>query len=321
MKKIFVLAAAALALAACDQNNESQDTSPVAARITATIGESAVTRASNTSWAAGDAIGISSTVSGVAKPYVNVQYTTEKGDGEFKGTPLYFYKPMVLTAYYPFAGSEGTAPGNNGIIEASTSAENQTAEKQPKIDFLWDSQTGFTAAAPNVNFTFAHRMSKVTLTFQNSDPVVYNGITIADGVDVSKMVSYGLKGVVLDGTFNTATGECAVKKDGADSIAIKVEDVKHDEALHPLILFPQTLTSGSAKLHIYTNEIGGGAALQHYMCTLFFSEGVIKPGYHYKYTIQVSKVGLIVGKMTVEPWVESERFLIATIDGDKVFKE
>lgn len=311
MKKVFVLAAAALALAACDQNNENQDASPVAARIMGTIGESAVTRASDTSWAAGDAIGISSTVSGVAKPYVNVQYTTEKGNGEFKGTLLYFYKPMVLTAYYPFTGTEGTVPGNNGIIEASTSAENQTAAEQPKIDFLWDSQTGFTAADPNVNFTFAHKMCRLTFTFLDSERTEDTG-----PVDVGTIVQYEIDGLKLDGTFNTASGVCAVKDVAAKTLSIELQKgtAQTGVAVPSLIVFPQKPGNDVVKLHVRTDELGSGAPLQHYTCMLNFVGGELKPGCHYKYTIQVTKRGLKVGEISIVDWAGQDVKLQATIE-------
>lgn len=319
MKKIFIFAAAALALTACDSNEDNPVPSSVAAKVTATIGESAVSRAVDQSWAIDDQIGISSTVGTMVGPYINVLYTTENGDGNFKGsTPLFFYKPMTLTAYYPFTGVEDTAPGTNGVIEANTRPENQTTDNQPGIDFLWDSQTGLTATDPNVNFNFAHKMSKVTFTFQSSEPVVNdNDVTLADGVDVSTMVNYTISGLRLEGTFNTATGICAPKADtAAEDLAIDLNNVEHNKALRPLILFPQTIAGGSAKLHIYTNELGEGYPLQHYVCSLTFSDGEILPGYHYKYTIQVTKIGLIVGKMTIDRWEESNRFIISTIDGN-----
>lgn len=326
MKKIFLLAAATLALAACNNDDNPTDQA-VAAHITATICESLPTRASDNSWGSNDKIGISSTVG----PFINLEYTTEKGDGTFTGTPIFFYKKMTLTAYYPFTDDEGTAPGTDGIITADTRAENQTAAKQPYIDFLWDTQTGFTTQDPNVNFKFAHKMSKVTFTFQSSKEVIVNGITIAGPVNVRDMVHYTINGLVLDGTFNTATGECAVKDDtDEEPLTIDVKDkseekIEDDETVTitvpSLILFPQTFSGGIPTLDIYTDELEDLNNLQHYKCNLAFSNGEIKPGYHYKYTIKVSKIGLIVGEMTVEPWVESERFLIATIDGDKVFKE
>lgn len=81
-------AAATLALAACNNDNEYVDNGPVAVQVTATIGENAMTRASNTSWAAGDKIGITTLRKGESK-YINMEYTTEKGDGVFTGNTMY----------------------------------------------------------------------------------------------------------------------------------------------------------------------------------------------------------------------------------------
>lgn len=54
MKKIFIIAAAAIALAACDKNEDNPATSPVAAKIYATIGESVTSRVVDQKWNAGD---------------------------------------------------------------------------------------------------------------------------------------------------------------------------------------------------------------------------------------------------------------------------
>lgn len=231
---------------------------------------------------------------------------------------------MTLTAYYPFTGTPGTPPGPkaDGVIEANTRIDNQKPETISGIDFLWDSQTGFTAADPNVNFKFAHKMSKVTFKFQNSPAVVIDDNIIAGPVNVNDMVNFTINGLVLDGTFDTNTGLCSVKSDvEPEPLSISVEGVEHDVAVNPIILFPQTLAGGSIVLDIYTDELHNSSLLQHYKCNLSFSNGEIKPGYHYIYTIKVSKVGLIVGKMTVESWEVENRFMTATIDGDNVFNE
>lgn len=57
MKKIYFFAAAALALAACSNDDKYADNEPVAARITANIGNSISSRAAGTVWAKGDKIG------------------------------------------------------------------------------------------------------------------------------------------------------------------------------------------------------------------------------------------------------------------------
>lgn len=280
-------------------------------------------------WDKGDSIGISSTFGGEIEPFVNLKYITENGNGEFTGaSPLFYYRAMTLVAYYPFTGKEGVAPG---IVKASTSVENQAPAMQPKLDFLWDSKTSvdlkdFSATNREVKFTFAHKMSKVTFTFQSSPPVYdKDGRKIADSVDVSTMVSYELQGMVMDGTFDPATGVCAVEE-GASATPITIDvtnSVEHNKALRSLIFFPQTLSADGVQLHIATDELnlGNPETYQYYTCRLMFSNGVINPGLHYKYTIKVTKLGLIVGNMTVEPWKEEERSMIATIDGEQEFKE
>ncbi|MDE6647185.1 MAG: fimbrillin family protein, partial [Prevotella sp.] len=119
MKKIFLLAAAVMALAACNNADNDVD-GPVAAKVTATIGQSALTRASETLWANGDKIGIT-----MGDRYTNVPYTTA-GNGVFTGAAMYFKnktEPVNFTAYYPYVGTEGSVPG---LVEASTIADNQT---------------------------------------------------------------------------------------------------------------------------------------------------------------------------------------------------
>ncbi|MDE7165573.1 MAG: fimbrillin family protein [Bacteroidaceae bacterium] len=336
MKKIVLLAAAALALASCDNNEDNQLTSTEAAKITATIGNSAVTRAADTEWAPGDQIGISSTIGvdeTVPGPFINYKYTTVNGDGEFKGNPLFFYKPMTLVAYYPYAGVEGTAPGTNGFIEANTKPDNQLADNQVWIDFLWDSKTGigrkdFSASDPNVAFRFSHKMSKLTFTFRKSDATYdRNNVLIAKGVDVSDMISYGIEGLGLVGTFDTATGVCAIDEEKEPrstlTISFRKGTVENEKAMPSLIVFPQKQPEkGNFMLHITTDELGTDEAgnrlpEQKYNCALPFSDNEIKPGCHYKFTIQVTKVGLILGDMSIDEWEPAREWSgTATIDGD-----
>lgn len=355
MKKYILIAASALALAACDNNDDNPDISSGAAIITATIGESTVSRASDSKWAAGDKIGILSTIriseseevegTYIEKegPYINVPYTTENGDGTFKGTPIFFYKPMTLTAYYPFTGEEKKLPGTNGVIDANTGPENQTEENRPKIDFLWDSKTGvdkkdFSAENPNVNFKFAHKMSKLTFKFQGSEPAYDDkGIMVSDGVDVRTMVSYRIEGLGIDGTFDTATGDCNLTADSERAgltIEFEKEPIGKDEygnykynyqstrEFPSLIVFPQTKPKDTDFiLHITTDELEEGQPEQNYKCTLKFTDEGIKPGNHYNFTIKVTRRGLIVGELEIKPWEETEKFIIATIDGEEKFEE
>lgn len=332
MKKIYILAALTLVLTACDNNNNNPDgvvVDPDAPQtvmeVSATIGERSLSRASDVTWGEGDRIGISSTVGDVVGPFINLEYTTADGDGKFEGTDIFFYNNMTLTAYYPFAGKEGTAPGT---IEATTGADFQTVENQPKIDFLWDTKTGvgkqdFSAGEPNVNFTFAHKMSKISFKFKGSQPVYDPSdptVMLSRGVDVATMIEYSIKGMVLDGTFDTATGTCAIDGDTAtliqkfDPLNVTDEDFERVREFPSLIVFPQP--ADGFTLHITTDELKHETALQHYKCALAFTDNVIKPGCHYNFTIQVTKRGLSVGNLEITPWSDAdEKFVTATIDG------
>lgn len=329
MKKIFLFAVVALALASCDNNDDNQLTSNNALQVTATIGESILSRAADTSWTVGDRIGISSNVDGIDAPYTNLEYEAKSTDGEFSGkTPMFYYRPMTLTAYYPFAGTEGTAPGNDGVISAVTYADNQLPANQPQIDFLWDSKTNqdqadFSAAEPNVNFTFYHKMSKLTFAFEGSTVEVENenGSTTVHEVKVSDIVKYGIEGLVLDGTFDTATGICSIDNSVEPQyleISIGKGSIEADgQLLSPLIVFPQKLGNSKVKLHVYTDELENTSVLQHYTCDLTFGGGELEPGNSYKFTIRVSKVGLKLAKMSIEDWnTEQEVKLTATVDGE-----
>lgn len=320
MKKIIFLAAASLLLASCENNDDNTLSSYKLSRITASIGEDVSTRAKDDTWSPGDVIGISSTVGAGDGHYINVKYTTD-GTGVFEGAPLYYYNSMTLTAYYPFTGSEKKAPG---LIKVVTDAANQTPENQPQIDFLWDSKTNvdrkdFSVSNTTVNFTFTHRMSKLTFAFRGSEPVIQNGIEIAPEVKVSDIVAYEIEGLVMDGSFDTATGICAID-DNAETQKIKIDipkgDVKEEIDLFPLIFFPQKPGNTNVKLHVYTDELENTGVLQHYICTLTFGDGELKPGNSYKYTVQVSRVGLILGKITIDDWnTERDVNLTATVDG------
>lgn len=288
MKKIYFFAAAALALAACSNDDNYADNGPVAAQITANIGESTMSRATGTKWDKNDKIGITTfreNEQGVNESkYVNMEYITENANGVFTGTPMYFQdktKPVDFVAYYPFTGNQDTAPDP---IEAVTSAENQTAKKQPKIDFLYDHRTSIKGSDPKVNFVFSHRMSKLTFTFKNGT-----------GADVSKITSYAVEGLTLTGSFNPADGTATAAGDAA-TLTMENVTVENGVSMPSLIVFPQNTGNRTVNLHIYTNDN------QHYACQLQFGGGEIQCSNDYQYTITVNRTGLNLDKSTIADW-------------------
>ncbi|MDE7381479.1 MAG: fimbrillin family protein [Muribaculaceae bacterium] len=275
MKNYILFAAAALSLSACNSDDNYFDES-VSVQINATIGESAQSRASDDMWDKGDNIGVT-----MSDRYVNLKYVTENGDGTFSGTTMYFQnkvESLTLTAYYPYSGTEGQAPD---IIEVTTSGDRQTPAEQLKFDFLYAVKENVSASNPNVNLSFSHMMSKLTFIFKNGN----------DGTDVSKITSYEIDGLILDGTFNPLSGVCAANSNSDDSpivITLAEGTVQHDKELPPLIIFPQNIGNKTVKMKIHDSEN------QDYICELKFGDNGIVSGNNYKFTITVKKTGLSI---------------------------
>lgn len=284
MKKIILLAAAVITLAACNTEDYYIEDSGVIAQISATIGGSGISRARNNSWDAGDAIGVT-----MNNRYKNLKYITEDGDGIFDGTQMYFknkQETVSLSAYYPYYGSEGQMPD---VIEASTASEHQTAAGQQGIDFLYAFKENVSGFNPEITLTFNHRMSKLTLSFVNGN----------DSTDVSKLNSCRITGLLTDGTFNPSTGVCLVKADGQTTdldVAVTTENEKTQTSL---ILFPQTLP-GKVKLLIADSQN------QEYGCELTLPDNTLSAGYDYQFNIKVSKTQLVVDKSSITEWAVEE---------------
>ena len=106
----------ALALVACNNDNENLNGDPVAAQFTADIAPA--TRASGTTWTAGDRIGI--TDIGNDSQYGNVPFILKNGKFEAEGKVIYIEdtKTHTFRAYYPYNTT-------GGILAATTDATAQ----------------------------------------------------------------------------------------------------------------------------------------------------------------------------------------------------
>ena len=289
MKQYILLAATALTLAACTNDEMTTATDgKVALKVNASIGTTD-TRAAGTQWSPDDQIGLS-TVDGTATSYANVCY---EWDGSSFTTPadnaIYFQSSETVTfhAYYPFTGTPGMASAP--LTGVSTDATNQTAENQPLIDFLYASGATASKDDPTVSFTgehaFTHRMSQVTLTFIEGDDM-----------DLDGSFSYTLGGLKLQGTFNPQTGTATADDVTAASLAINLTGVQPTSGSYiapSLILFPQEVASIPI-----TVTVNG----QNYTATLSVKDGKLQSGNNYTWEITVSKTDMSVGKAEIKNW-------------------
>ena len=188
-QNMILLAAAALALAACNNETPETDNRPVAARITAGLSTPA-TRAIGTNWNA-DEIGVwvkDAPASEMETLYKNVPYTTTStgATADFTATTgegIFFQdadETVTFAAYAPYQESDDneTLPGDNGKVDVDTETNN-TEPLQEDIDFLF--AEGATATRTNYTVTFAdntasggadhsfhHKMAQLNVVFQTS---------------------------------------------------------------------------------------------------------------------------------------------------------
>ena len=264
--RFFALAALALALAACNNDNEIlNNDGPVAARFIADIAPA--TRASGTTWDNGDRIGV--TDIGNDTRYGNVPFILKNGTFEAEEKVIYIEDVKTHTT-----------------LAATTDATAQ--QNQPAIDFLFASGATGDKNSPVVSFTdktdkggadnsFHHRMSQITLTFE-----------AGDGVDFSmiKPERYTLDGLILTGTFNTADG-IATADDGAQAETLAME-LADGNLTSSVILFPQT----AASLPLTVN----------YRSQNYRAEGALQAGNNYTYTVKVRNKNLEVSEATIAKW-------------------
>ena len=245
--RLFTFAVLGIALAACTNDTENLNDGPVAAVINAEISDAVATRASGTAWAERDEIGISENRFG----YTNVPYRWESGKFTPTGTIIFFQDDDPTT------------------FGATASTHN------PEVNFTDDTDAG------GKDCSFHHRMSQITLTFQEGSGVDFK---------TAKPTSYTLSGLVLAGSFETTTGT-AKTDEGAQTADLTME---LDGALtSSVILFPQD--KASIELSVNYNS-------QPYTATLTIPDGALKAGNNYTWTVTVRNKDLSISSATISDW-------------------
>ena len=280
--KLFALAALALSLAACTNDEENLNDGPVAAQFTAAIGDNvtATTRVSGTDgtkWDKGDCIGITCTG---GSSYNNVPYVTNNGDGNFNpaSDDIIYYDntdEVTFRAYYPYKDDNEMTEGK---IAATTDAKAQ--EVQTQHDFLFANGAKGSTYNPDVSFTganaFSHCMSRITLNFKEG-----SGVNIPTGYPTS----YTLKGLLLQGTFDPTTGQTA-------TTTTTTADVTLPGNRTSSIFFPQEVESIGMEILLNGNT---------YYTALPVKEGKLQSGKEYHYEITISHQNVEVNA-SIKAW-------------------
>lgn len=276
---------------------------PVAAQVTAGI-DGVATRAADTSWETGDAIGIS--CSGTNTNYTNMKYVTANTDGTFThykddkedlAGGIFFQgtEEVTFSAYYPFTGTDGTIPETEGSITGSTSSQ---SSNQKDIDYMYAGGVKTTYANPTVSFTdnnkFKHKMTRLKLVLQTSADAGFSADDVKNG-------TYTLGGLKHDGTFNVKNGTAETTSSSSAvsdwSVSTNCPSIDADgKRTYTMILYPQTVTGALP----FTATI----ASQNYSnnSDIKFTDNKLLAGTSYTFTITIKKTGLAVSGCTIEGW-------------------
>lgn len=297
--KILYIAAVALLLAACANEEDGIDNSgPVAATVQADISKT-VTRATvDNTWSENDAIGVYAS-SGIITKEDNKKYVTTKGDGTFEAASndniIYFkdHKETTFSAYYPY--TESLTDGKIDWIMSEIKAN------QPcKADVLFASGATASKASPTVKFTdaehrFKHCMSLVKF-------IIKPGM----GIDQSENILRGLhlNGIYKTGKFDTKTGaiESAQYR---TSYPYNFSTSFDKESSVEMIMLPQKLENDMMEIEV---DLGVGDELNTYKATLMpATDYQFKGGYKYTYVVTVNNTSITIAEADIEPWQTTDQ--------------
>ena len=302
MKNMYVMAVLMAGTFAACSNDEiggkpDQASSPVeiSGNISGMVSQPKA-RAVDAAWGAEDRIGVTvdeNNSGNTVDNYINIQYRYETGnsfrvlnEGDtdnniyLKGEAEY-----TLSGYYPYQGVNGTLPGDAGKLTVNTNGSFQTSSTQSSIDFLYASAIGRNGQP--VEFQFAHKMSKLVLNFEAK-----NGATLSD-------ITYYLRNVKLEGTFDVKTGEASlaeVQTVSDPELKMMIKKPAEGKMSSSVILIPQTI-SGNALLEVHMNN-------ETYVAKI--ADLILKSGYSHPYNVTFENPAMTITKAEITPWTEEE---------------
>ena len=202
MRKLLTVAAAVMLLAACSKE-QSTDLGQMLVSIDPTIANPAVTpplapqsRATDTDFEQGDAVGLTITLTAKnnEKFVENKQMTFNAATQTFTASEFRWYEdyntPSTLFAYYPY--TEGTAAPAEFTMQADQSGEGYT-----ESDLIVAIKGGVYPSKNSTPMTFKHKSTRIIISVTNGTAFEVTAISI--------------KGAVCTGSLDAETGEFKAK--------------------------------------------------------------------------------------------------------------
>jgi hypothetical protein len=219
--------------------------------------------------------------------YSNVAYVTAAGNGAFApvnaGEAITYMTDgrVNFTAYHPWQ------EGATSVIEFSTADQS----RQSSFDYLYGTGSGI-YTSPKVNIAFRHAMSKMVFTLKPGGGMSYEQL---------KAVTMTMSGLVLQGSFNVATGEAAASPQSkvgsivADADSPRTESSDDSTVAYTLIVFPQQ--PGQALKLTFGYE---GATFN---TTLSLpDENTLQSGMEYDVAVVINRTSVAIEGCTIAGW-------------------
>lgn len=269
-KTILFGLAAAMLVAAC---SEEDDLRQGIAGEGITFTSSVMSRATDTSFEAGDAIGVSMyTESGFVGNATNVQYTTEDKSGLFTSTnPMTWgaagsAKTVDFKGVYPYK-ADAVADGKYSFTLATGEGASLSGN-----DVMYSSMTGVGVGAKNVNLTFKHKLVKVVMQVydQNRNPlsratVKINNQQISGTLDLADgtVTSTGAADATLNFASNSdVSGEYQTIVMPSAATQGRVITITYNDVDYPCPVDMYAFDSGSKMIFSVTLNPESGTASQ-----------------------------------------------------------
>ena len=235
-KTILFGLAAAMLVAAC---SEEDDLRQGIAGEGITFTSSVMSRATDASFEAGDAIGVSMyTESGFVGNATNVQYTTADGSGFTSTNPMTWgaagsAETVDFKGVYPYK-ADAVADG----IYSFTLATGEGASLSDN-DVMYSSMTDVTVGAKNVDLTFTHKLVKVVMQVYDQNRKLLRGATVK------------INNQQTSGTLNLADG--TVEGTGTADATLDFASNPDVEGEYQTIVMPSAQTQGRVITITYNN--------------------------------------------------------------------
>lgn len=238
-----------------------------------TFTSSVMSRATDTSFEAGDAIGVSMyTESGFVGNATNVQYTTEDKSGLFTSTnPMTWgaagsAKTVDFKGVYPYK-ADAVADGKYSFTLATGEGASLSGN-----DVMYSSMTGVGVGAKNVNLTFKHKLVKVVMQVydQNRNPlsratVKINNQQISGTLDLADgtVTSTGAADATLNFASNSdVSGEYQTIVMPSAATQGRVITITYNDVDYPCPVDMYAFDSGSKMIFSVTLNPESGTASQ-----------------------------------------------------------